>query len=708
MRTHASPELLAPAGSMESLRAALSAGADAVYFGGTAFSNRMRAKNFTNDTITDALKLIHSCGAKAYVTVNTRVRERELSELDTLLDAILGGEETCDAIICADLGAASRIRERYPDAVLHASTQTSLSSPSDGAFLKSLGFTRLVLPRELSLAEIREISDKSPLETEIFIHGAHCVSLSGQCLMFYFMGGRSGNRGECAQPCRLPYTADGKSGYPISLADMCLAGRITDVIASGAASLKIEGRLKSAPYVYGVTKIYRTLLDERRNADKNEIKALADLFTRGFTDGFFTGAYSTMSGGKGEESNKSTFADEIRTGLARRIEKNSRKTADKLPLTARFVMRENTPVSLTLKSGETAVTVTGCIPEIASGTPATAESVTKNLIKFGATPFSLDPADIDFDMDGTLFLPVSELNRLRRDAADELTRALPTNEPKKKVPAVPSEKKSAPVKRTSVSEKTAEFALADVLLKQNSALSAALDGYFDRIYVPCTDADAVLGKSGIAPEKISAVMPVITPSDEQIHAVLDSLEKLPSRRVLCHTPGQVKLAKERGFTADLSFRANIWNRDALDVYRELTDGAVYLSPELPAGAIRDLGGGAIVYGRIPAMTMGRCVISRGKCPKGNRSGRVVYPQSAKPHRCMMTLTDRKNETFPVIGQADCTNVIYNSVPVWMGDRMQDVRGAEAVHFMFTLEDADEILSVIDGYRCGRSGVGRRI
>ena len=711
MRTDHLPELLAPAGSMESLRAALAAGADAVYFGGTAFSNRMRAKNFENSTMADTLRLIHSCGAKAYVTVNTRVRGREIPELDALLDSILGGAETCDAIICADFGAAARIREKYPNAVLHASTQTSLSSPADGEVLKNLGFTRLVVPRELSLTEIREIADKSPLEVEMFIHGAHCVSLSGQCLMSYFMGGRSGNRGECAQPCRLPYTKDGKNGYPLSLSDMCLAGRITDVIASGAASLKIEGRLKSAPYVYGVTKIYRTLLDEGRNASKKEIDALAALFTRGFTDGFFTGAYSTMSGGKGEETNRQTFADEIRTRLGQRIDRFTRASADenKIPLTASFRAAESEPVTLTLTCGKVSVTAEGAIPQTASGAPATAQSIGKNLVKFGGTAYSLSMEDIDFTIGDSLFIPVSEINKLRRDAAeklDEAMAALPDDGADNGTAQIPAVKiPRASLRKPEYTAKTAEFALTDVLTKNNPAVISAINRYFDRVFVPYGDVSAVLADTGLSPEKICAVMPVITPSDEQIHAVLDKLQSLPSRRILCHTVGQAKLAEERGFTADISFRANIWNRDAMEIYRSLTAGTVTLSPELPAAAVRDLMGSVIVYGRIPAMTMGRCMICGGKCQKGNLGGRAKDP---KPHRCMSTLTDRKNEIFPVIGQPDCTNIIYNSVPVWMGDRMHEIKNAEAVHFLFTTETGDEILSVIDGYENARPGTGRRI
>ncbi len=711
MRTGKLPELLAPAGSLESLRAALAAGADAVYFGSTAFSNRMRAKNFENSTMADTLRLIHSCGAKAYVTVNTRVRGREFSELDELLDSILGGKETCDAVICADFGAAARIRERYPNAVLHASTQTSLSSPADGEVLKSLGFTRLVVPRELSFDEIRRISDQSPLEVEMFIHGAHCVSLSGQCLMSYFMGGRSGNRGECAQPCRLPYQKDGRNSYPLSLADMCLAGRITDVIASGAASLKIEGRLKSAPYVYGVTKIYRTLLDEGRNAVKSETDQLASLFTRGFTDGFFTGTYASMAGGRGEETAKQTFADEIRISLGQRIDRHTRASADenKIPLTASVRITGSEPAQLTLTARGVSVTASGSIPQPASGVPVTPESIGKNLTKFGSTAYSLAYKDVEFHVGDNLWIPVSEINQLRRNAAQLLDEALASLTESDDTPLTPAVKSvPMPLKKPEFTAKTAEFALADTLAKADGNVISAIDAYFDRVYVPSSEIQPVFEKCAALREKLCAVLPVLTPDDGQIHDILTKLQSLPSRRVLCHTAGQAKLAQEHGFTADISFRANIWNRNALAVYRALTDGAVTLSPELPTAAVRDLMGAVIVYGRIPAMTMGRCMICGGKCRKGNCGGRTVYPQEAKPHRCVTAITDRKNESFPVIGQADCTNVIYNSIPVWMGDRMHEIRNAEAVHFLFTIESASEILSVIDGYRNGIPGTGRRI
>lgn len=416
------PELLSPAGSMESLRAALAAGADAVYFGGTAFSNRMRAKNFDEDTIRDAIKLCHSTGAKAYITVNTRVRDREIPDLLRFAEQILTGE-SCDALIMADFGAATEVKRRFPHAVLHASTQTSMSSPSDCAALRDIGFSRLVVPRELSLGEIRSLAEKTSTELEMFIHGAHCVSLSGQCLLSAVMGGRSGNRGECAQPCRLPYNMGARGGeeYPLSLADMCLAGRMRDVIASGVDSLKIEGRLKSDGYVYGVTKIYRTLLDENRNATKDGIDALASLFTRGFTDGYFTEKYASMSG------RKNSGSADVKTGLVNAgIEARIKKTADesRTPITAKLTLRAGEPASLTFSLGGVSVTELGEIPSPATGKPITREAAVRSLVKLGGSPFSLDEDKIETGIDDGLWMSASEINELRRRATLDLSSAL--------------------------------------------------------------------------------------------------------------------------------------------------------------------------------------------------------------------------------------------------------------------------------------------
>ncbi|MBR4932941.1 MAG: U32 family peptidase, partial [Clostridia bacterium] len=296
------PELLAPAGSPEALSAAIEAGADAVYFGGALFSNRMRAKNFTDDELCSAIALASAYGVKSYITVNTRLRDRELSDAVSMAKELYSAG--ADAFIVADTGLAVALKNTLPSVELHASTQATGINSLDGEALKSLGFSRMVCPRELSMEELFRLVKDSPIEIEAFIHGAHCVSLSGQCLMSWAMGGRSGNRGECAQPCRLPYKLSCgkvKTGYPLSLKDMNLARHVPSLISSGVASLKIEGRLKSPDYVYGVTKIYRALLDEGRGATDAELKALDDIFSRdGSTDGYFKSRYVSMTGMRAE------------------------------------------------------------------------------------------------------------------------------------------------------------------------------------------------------------------------------------------------------------------------------------------------------------------------------------------------------------------------------------------------------------------------
>ena len=277
------PELLAPAGSPEAADAAVKAGADAIYVGGRFLNARMNAKNFTDEALTDCIKKCHEKGVRVYVTVNTAILDRELPEAVKYTDFLYS--IGTDALILSDLGLARAIKGRYEDMELHASTQASGHNSLCAKEFYNLGFSRMVCAREMSFKEISELVRQSPIEIEQFVHGAICVSQSGQCLLSAVMGGRSGNRGACAQPCRMKYNGR----YPLSIKDMCLASHITELIESGVASLKIEGRMKSPAYVYEVTKAYRTLLDERRNATEKELSALASVFSRsGFTDGYYT------------------------------------------------------------------------------------------------------------------------------------------------------------------------------------------------------------------------------------------------------------------------------------------------------------------------------------------------------------------------------------------------------------------------------------
>lgn len=278
------PELLAPAGSPEAADAAVKAGADAIYVGGRFLNARMNAKNFTDGELSECIEKCHGRGVKVYVTVNTAVLDRELSEAVRYTDLLY--KMGADALIVSDLGLIRALSGRYPDMELHASTQASGHNADCARAFAEMGCTRMVCARELSREEITRLCAESPIEIEQFVHGAICVSQSGQCLLSAAMGGRSGNRGACAQPCRMKYNGH----YPLSIKDMCLASHITELIESGVASLKLEGRMKSPSYVYEVTKIYRRLLDGQRNADEKELAALAAVFSRsGFTDGYYTG-----------------------------------------------------------------------------------------------------------------------------------------------------------------------------------------------------------------------------------------------------------------------------------------------------------------------------------------------------------------------------------------------------------------------------------
>ncbi len=277
------PELLAPAGSFEAAKAALKAGADAIYVGGRMLNARMNAENLTDEQLEQCVTLCHKKGVRLYVTINTAVLDKELKDAVSYLDFLY--KIGVDALILSDLGLASLIKERYPNMELHASTQASGTNAESAKAFARLGFSRMVCARELSQSEIKTLCKDSPIEIEQFVHGAICVSQSGQCLASAVMGGRSGNRGVCAQPCRMKYNGS----YPISLKDICLANHIPELISSGVASLKIEGRMKSPAYVYTVVSTYRKLLDEARNASKAEISTLEAVFSRGgFTDGYYT------------------------------------------------------------------------------------------------------------------------------------------------------------------------------------------------------------------------------------------------------------------------------------------------------------------------------------------------------------------------------------------------------------------------------------
>ena len=673
------PELLAPAGSPAALEAAIEGGADAVYFGGSLFSCRMRAKNFSRDELSSAIRSCREANVRTYVTVNARLPEEEVGEALRFAEWLR--EAGADALIVSDAGLASLIAKYLPDLPLHASTQLSGANARDAAALQKLGFCRMVCPRELTGADIKALVRSSPLEIEMFIHGAHCVSFSGQCMMSFAMGGRSGNRGACAQPCRLPYTVEGHPGasdYPLSLRDMCLGAHVPEIIASGVSSLKIEGRQKSAEYVYGTTRVWRRLLDERRAATPDEIRELSSLFSRqGFTDGYYTGRYRSMGGIRTDEqkaADVSPFPGRTRT----------------IPLRGTFSAAPGEKTVLTLTDGVRTGSAAGDVPAPAEKQPMTAESVLDSLGKLGGTCFSL--ASLDVDLRGELFLTKGQLNALRRDAVADLIALRPAREALSPVPDYkPARHPSAGLWTRRIGD-----------FRSPAQIPEGARDFFDEIRLPL---DECVGGA------VPVLPPVMLDRDEP--RIRRQLEALNPRRAVVHNFGELSLVREFGIEPVASFRFTVMNQQLLDVISAAGAAVVGVSPELPAGAVRALTGqkSAIVYGRLPLMLTMRCALSGGgdDCGRGGTGGSCG--SSPEGRSCRGVLRDRTGASFPVLSSG-CRSEIFNSVPTYMGDKPDELArlGLTEAVFLFTVETAEEAARVIDGYQNGTPypGAIRRI
>ena len=685
------PELLAPAGSFDALEAAIEAGADAVYFGAGDFNARMRAKNFTDDEIGRALDLCGKYGVHSYITLNTRLRDGELADALNLARKLY--ESGVDAFITADAGLCRLIKEKIPGARLHASTQLSGHSAKDAESFSEMGFSRMVCPREMGRDEIKALVENAPIEIEMFVHGAHCVSFSGQCMMSFVMGGRSANRGRCAQPCRLPFDMPlAKNGYPLSLKDMCLAGNITDIIDLGVSSLKIEGRQKSADYVYGVTRIYRRLLDEKRNATESEIKELSRLFSRdGFTKGYFENRYGSMLGVRGDTA---TESGKNFTGLTRKI-----------PLSATLTLKTGSPAALSVTDGKRKAEVFSESPVTKSENERlamTEDAARKNMSRLGGTPFVLE--NFTFDADTDAFITLSAVNALRRAAVDSLV--------EKRRPSSPEILKNGGYRKENTKKRksteklfTAEFSTASQIPK------SAYD-FFDRIYVPISEFEKITDDTHS--KKLFPLLPPLTYDSEE-KELSEKLKAICGKEVLVHGFGQALLARKSGCVPHGSMRFNVLNSAASEVIGEYVE-SVCISPEVPTGLLRDIGvpSSVIVYGKIPLMLTERCMLSDGGkgCPFGGVGGRKERAAQKRESEkfgvtcdgrlCFGKMKDRTGSAFPVIGQPDCTNVIFNSVPIYMADRKDFLASlhADRLHFMFTDETPRECEGIITAYREG--------
>ncbi len=610
------PALLAPAGSYDALCAAISAGADEVYFGASGYNARAGAKNFSEEELERAIKLCRVCGVSSNITVNTLYHDREINDVCQLVykAACLGA----DAFIVQDLGTAAYIRSNIPDIVLHASTQCACHNRDGAQRLAQLGFSRIVLARELPYEDILSITENACYETEIFVHGALCVSHSGQCLFSSVVGGRSGNRGECAQPCRMEYSLDrsGKKSYPLSLRDLSLAKNIKELCASKVASLKIEGRMKSPEYVYGVTRLFKTLLTEERNADDDEMRALEELFCRGgFTNGYFTKKYiSSNSSMYGIRSD----ADKEKTRKAQE-ETSKIITSPKRQISAVCEFSAGKKPSLSLLCGEYTVTVEDETPlSQAKNAGADFDSVSKNLTKFGNTDFSLSKDDISMTLSEKTFVPASVINDLRRKASDALYEKMTAEKPyrRAKIGFLPP--------KNEYSENIPEVRLYFANAK-NVQEKLSVHKNIESLVFPLEifEENGNVIKELSQEYSVGVLFPRVLFEGEREGAKRALLCAKNSGASFCEVSnvGHIDVVKEVGLDVFGGIGLNITNTLSAEVFSDTYGiSSIVLSPELKIAASRDIGKkDGVKYclfarGRLPLMVLESCIVKAcGKC-----------------------------------------------------------------------------------------------
>ena len=671
-------ELLAPAGSREALIAAVQSGADAVYMGFGAFNARRSAQNFTDEEFASAVSYCHLRGVRVYLTLNTLVTDRELpAALQALEKASAMG---VDAVLIQDWGLFSLAREAVPQQPLHASTQMSLFSLGGAEKAARLGMERIVLAREMSRDDIRLLCQHCSAEIEIFGHGALCMCYSGQCEMSAVLGGRSGNRGTCAQPCRLPYGVNGpcQGEHPLSLKDANLSPYLREMEKMGVACLKLEGRMKRPEYVAAVTGIYRRLLDEKRLPTPEEQTLLARAFSRsGFTDAYYLGKKGpAMLGTRPENAH---WPEDWFAALRADYEKGEHRP---VPVTMEGIFRSGHPSLLSVtahRHGRAySVTVQGAVPEIAHSRALTSEELQARLGKTGGTVFL--PRQIDVTLEPGLMLSAGAVNALRREALAQLEAQLTAVPPRPvAIPAplpVPPPAPAAP-------QLTASIAQACQLTEE---LAAAVH----TVYIPIELLDTMDLSPYAGKTTLCAVLPRIfrTADEEIFRRTLLAHPEITAVAVgnLGHFPIVASLGLEmRG-----DFGLNVYNSRALYFLKEQGLASATVSFELRHQQIRDLQKHlpceAIVYGRLPLMITENCATANTVgCAHGHGS----------------TLTDRTGAAFPVLCAYGCRSEIQNSKPLYLADKPEyRTIGLTYARLRFTTETPQECLAVLRQYLTG--------
>lgn len=656
-------EILAPAGSMETLQAALRSGADAVYIGGKRFSARSSASNFTDEEIGEAAGLCHKYGAKLDLAVNTIISDDEADDFCRYVK--MAAESGVDAFIVQDWGCAQLIRRCVPDAVLHGSTQMSVHTAEGASLLRELGYARVVPARELDKAAISEICGTG-IETEIFVHGALCMSVSGQCYMSAMIGSRSANRGCCGQACRLPFSAVGnKNKAALSLKDLSLLPKARELAEMGVDSFKIEGRMKRPEYVASAVNELKAAL----NGDAPDMKLLRGVFSRGgFTDGYYTAQRKDMFGVREKDDVISAHELIPKIHELYRFERKAH-TVD-----FHAVIKENEPVRITAVCGGLSATIEGDIPQKAINHPTDMDMLTKQLSKLGDTVFSLGTVTADID-DG-LIVPAGKLNELRREAAEKLTElVISANTPKYTItdysPVISEHNavhtaKKLPVRTfcRTVKQAAATSQLSEFVIVPEELINDELLGSVDS-------------------SKIIASPPRFITDEKRLADRLSQLKDMGVKRLYCHTPDHIAIGRKLGYILHGSFTLNVYNSYSAEYLKSigLEDCVFSIESTLPqiAGVCSPMPIGIAVYGRLPLMLTRNCPIKNevgcGKCTK--------------------KLTDRTGRELPVACSKEYVEIL-NSDRLSMLDRTDELKNISFGIAYLSDETDEEIRSALSG------------
>lgn len=675
-------ELLAPAGNINIFKAVIEAGADAVYVGGSMFGARAYANNFDEEELLYAIDYAHLKGVKVYLTVNTLLKNDEIEKLyDYLLPFY---ERGLDAVLVQDLGALKLIHDRFPDLSIHTSTQMTVTGIDGVRFLKQFGVQRVVMAREVSLAEMKEIHEKCGMEIEAFVHGALCYSYSGQCLFSSMLGGRSGNRGRCAQPCRLPYCVGNKKDtYILSLKDMCGIKDLQKLKESGVYSLKIEGRMKQAGYASGVVAYYRRYIDSMKEVSDKDYKNIAGLGNRcGFTDKY----YFEHNGTDMVTFEKPNFVSDASDELPQ---------FSKIKIQGKLTLKEAEPGALTVSCGGYRFTSYMDPVSHALKAPAERKNVAERISKTGDTPFEFE--NIDITMDNDIFVPNGALNKLRREAIEGLQNEI-----------LMQYKRTASASYGWKSKKTSEIkpsgdpkVIASV--RDGKQLYRLLEyDYISEIYIDSSK----YGRRDFVKEFSDDVF-CVNNAEKKAYLALPVIFRRSTRDYFETISDQLKKIDFEGFIVR-NYEEFFWVKTRFAGKKIVTDHNMYTYNDMAKSMFFDNGADAdtmplelnqkeinrrnnkgsqmIIYGYYPLMVSAQCVHKNSyKC---DRTPQITY------------LKDRYNKIFPVWNNcSECYNIIYNSCPTVLFNNMQKIKnaGIDALRLDFTFEKPEEIDTVMAAF-----------